>query len=148
MRRGEAMGASCRRGLRRGEALGSFCVSSGSAAGAPLPPTRVSRVGGRVAAVPTCLDASGSAHLKNTILAIINGFTGRNSWFSKWDAVYPPIESLRLRKLSINYDSKRLWQLHASGSSAADPSELTRKPPRCSCVSCSQMKGFGWPICI
>ena len=39
-----ALGASCRRGLRRGEASRSFCVSSRSAAGAHLPPTRLKRM--------------------------------------------------------------------------------------------------------
>ena len=53
------------------------------------------------AAVPTCLDASNRAHVNNTIMNKKGGFTTGKRWFSKRERVYPPIESLRLWKLSI-----------------------------------------------
>ena len=94
------------------------------------------------AAVPTCLGASNPAHVKNTMFANGCVFVAKGTrWFSKRERVYAPIESLRLRKLSIKHDLERLRQLHASGSSAADPSALTRKPPRCSCSSCREWMG-------
>ena len=41
------------------------------------------------------------AHVNNTNEATSSGFAEGERWLSKLDVVYPPIGSLRLRKLSI-----------------------------------------------